>query len=156
MQASLCRTSNRPDRLDHGVGDHRHPHRAPPGLRYERLFPRWVLTNFSELIMLFEIANKNQFPFPVQSNAPVGLIKHPTISRFFLTFFSLYFSGVSEHPVLLQQIPEWKNGQDSMFGFSMAQFEQLILNKTFLLTLVDTVEQQPGFGIRDRVNTRNI
>ena len=59
---------------------------------------------------------------------------------------------MSEHPVLLQQIPEWKNGQDSMFGFSMAQFEQLILNKTFLLTLVDTVEQQPGFGIRDRVN----
>ena len=102
--------------------------------------------------MLFEIANKNQFPFPVQSNAPVGLMKHPTISRFFLILFSLYFSGVSEHPVLLQQIPEWKNGQDSMFGFSMAQFEQLILNKTFLLTLVDTVEQQPGFGIRDRVN----
>ena len=63
---------------------------------------------------------------------------------------------MSEHPVLLQQIPEWKNGQDSMFGFSMAQFEQLILNKTFLLTLVDTVEQQPGFGIRDRVNLRNI
>ena len=67
---------------------------------------------------------------------------------------NVFFPGVSEHPVLLQQIPEWQNGcgQDSMFGFSMAQFEQLILNKTFLLTLVDTVEQQPGFGIRDRVN----
>ena len=38
-----------------------------------------VLTNFSELVMLFEIANKNQFPFPVQSNAPVGLMKHPTV-----------------------------------------------------------------------------
>ena len=65
---------------------------------------------------------------------------------------NVFFPGVSEHPVLLKQIPEWQNGQDSMFGFSMAQFEQLILNKTFLLTLVDTVEQQPGFGIRDRVN----
>ena len=48
---------------------------------------RCVLTNFSEL--LFEIANKNQFPFPVQKNAPVGLIKHPTISQF---FFSIFFS----------------------------------------------------------------
>ena len=65
---------------------------------------------------------------------------------------NVFFPGVSEHPVLLKQIPEWQNGQDSMFGFSMAQFEQLILNKTFLLTLVHTVEQQPGFGIRDRVN----
>ena len=65
---------------------------------------------------------------------------------------NVFFPGVSEHPVLLKQIPEWQNGQDSMFGFSMAQFEQLVLNKTFLLTLVDTVEQQPGFGIRDRVN----
>lgn len=60
---------------------------------------------------------------------------------------NVFFPGVSEHPVLLQH--EW---HDSMFGFSMSQFEQLILNKTFLLTLVDTVEQQPNFGIRDRVN----
>ena len=62
---------------------------------------------------------------------------------------NVFFPGVSEHPVLLQQIPEWQNGcgaQDSMFGFSMAQFEQLILNKTFLLTLVDTV----GYG--DQIN----
>merc|ERR1719382_2412864 len=67
----------------------------------------------------------------------IPLLDHRT----FVT--KVFFPGVSEHPVLLQQIPEWKNGQDSMFGFSMAQFEQLILNKTFLLTLVDTVEQQP-------------
>ena len=43
---------------------------------------RCVLTNFSELLF-FEIVNKNQFLFPVQKNAPVGLMKHPTISRFF-------------------------------------------------------------------------
>ena len=48
------------------------------GQSYNDLF---VLTNISKLVMLFEIANKNQFPFPVQSNAPVGLMKHPTISR---------------------------------------------------------------------------
>ena len=34
----------------------------------------------------------------------------------------------------------------------MLQFEQLILNKMFLVTLIDTVERQPNFGIRDRVN----
>ena len=35
--------------------------------------------------MFFEIANKNQIPFPVQQNAPVLHIKHPTI------FFSKFF-----------------------------------------------------------------
>lgn len=64
---------------------------------------------------------------------------------------NVFFPGVSEHPVLLQQMPEWQS-HDSLFGFSMSQFEQLVLNKTFLLTLIDTVEQQPNFGIRDRVN----
>ena len=39
-----------------------------------------VLTNFSELVRLFEI-NMNRFPFPVEQNARVPLIKHPTISR---------------------------------------------------------------------------
>ena len=50
---------------------------------------RCVLTNFSEL--LFEIANNNQFPFPVQKNAPVGLMNHPTISRFFFLIFFFIF-----------------------------------------------------------------
>jgi hypothetical protein len=44
---------------------------------------RCVLTNFSELFMLFEIANINRFPVPVQQNAPDSLVKHPTISQFF-------------------------------------------------------------------------
>ena len=64
---------------------------------------------------------------------------------------NVFFPGVTEHPVLLKQLSEWQN-HDNMFGFSMSQFEQLILNKLFLVTLVDTVEQQPSFGIRDRVN----
>ena len=64
---------------------------------------------------------------------------------------NVFFPGVTEHPVLLKQIPEWQN-HDNMFGFSMSQFEQLLLNKVFLLTLVDTIERQPTFGIRDRVN----
>ena len=62
---------------------------------------------------------------------------------------NVFFPGVTEHPVLLKQLPEINS---TMFGFSMIQFEQLLLNKVFLLTLVDTIERQPTFGIRDRVN----
>jgi plexin A len=64
---------------------------------------------------------------------------------------NVFFPGVIDHPVLLKQLPEWQNG-NSMFGFSMVQFEQLLMNKTFIVTLIDTVEKQPSFGIRDRVN----
>ena len=64
---------------------------------------------------------------------------------------NVFFPGVIDHPVLLKQLPEWQNGS-SMFGFSMVQFEQLLMNKTFIITLIDTVEKQPSFGIRDRVN----
>ena len=62
---------------------------------------RCVLTNFSEL--LFEIANKNRFPFPVQKNALVALMNHPVISRFFVIFcFQLQ---VLRLPVLQWQNP---------------------------------------------------
>ena len=46
------------------------------------------MTNFSELVKLYVIANKNQFPFPVQQNVLVLLKKQPTISLF---IFSLFF-----------------------------------------------------------------
>lgn len=70
---------------------------------------------------------------------------------------NVFFPGVSEHPVLLKQVPDWQqNSSNSMFGFSMVQFEQLLLNKVFLVTLVDTVERQPTFGIRDRVNLASL
>ena len=37
---------------------------------------------------VYEIANKNRFPFPVQKNASVSLMKHPMISKIlFLKFF---------------------------------------------------------------------
>ena len=40
--------------------------------------------------MLFEIANINRFPFPVQQNAPGPFMMHPTCSRFFfLNFFQV-------------------------------------------------------------------
>ena len=41
---------------------------------------------------------------------------------------NVFFPGVTEHPVLLKQIPDWQN-HDNMFGFSMSQFEKLVLNK---------------------------
>lgn len=66
---------------------------------------------------------------------------------------NVFFPGVRDHPVLIKQ--DWSNNGgngSTVFGFSMLQFEQLILNKMFLVTLIDTVERQPNFGIRDRVN----
>ena len=68
---------------------------------------------------------------------------------------NVFFPGVVDHPVLLKQLPEWQSS-NSMFGFSMVQFEQLLMNKTFLITLIDTVERQPSFGIRDRVNLASL
>ena len=66
---------------------------------------------------------------------------------------NVFFPGVRDHPVLIKQ--DWTNtggNGSTVFGFSMLQFEQLIFNKMFLVTLIDTVERQPNFGIRDRVN----
>ena len=58
-----------------------------------RSYNSCILTNFSELVMLFEIANINWFPFPAQQNKSVLIMKHPNISRiFFLTFFSDFFT----------------------------------------------------------------
>ena len=58
---------------------------------------RCVLTNFSYFFLLFEIANINRFPFPVQKNMPDSLMNHPTISRFFFLFFFL-ISGTAFSP----------------------------------------------------------
>ena len=40
-------------------------------------------TKFNESGKINTISNQNRFPFPVQKNALVALMKHPTISRFF-------------------------------------------------------------------------
>ena len=53
---------------------------------------RCVLTNFSYFFLLFEIANINRFPFPVQKNMPDSLMNHPTISRFFFLISGTAFS----------------------------------------------------------------
>ncbi len=66
---------------------------------------------------------------------------------------NIFFPGVQDHPILIKQDWSSNSGNGStVFGFSMLQFEQLILNKMFLVTLIDTVERQPNFGIRDCVN----
>ena len=39
-------------------------------------------TKFNESGKINTISNQNRFPFPVQKNAPVALMKHPMISRF--------------------------------------------------------------------------
>ena len=52
-----------------------------------------VLTNLLCYLRI-KIANKNRCPFPVQKNAPVALMEHPTISRFFLFYFFFKFAQV--------------------------------------------------------------
>ena len=47
-------------------------------------------TKFNESGKINTISNQNRFPFPVQKNALVALMKHPTISRFF-KFFIFFF-----------------------------------------------------------------
>ena len=60
---------------------------------------------------------KNRFPFPVQKNAPVALINHPVISRFFVIFcFQLQ---VPRLPVL-----QWQNPTIlTSFKFEIAAIE---------------------------------
>jgi plexin A len=49
---------------------------------------------------------------------------------------NVFFPGVRDHPVLIQQ--DWSNNGgngSTVFGFSMLQFEQLIFNKMFLVPM---------------------
>uniref|UniRef100_A0A0K2UN22 PlexinBlike [Acyrthosiphon pisum] n=1 Tax=Lepeophtheirus salmonis TaxID=72036 RepID=A0A0K2UN22_LEPSM len=60
---------------------------------------------------------------------------------------NVFFPGVTDHPILnvSSEIEDRKS-------YSLSQMDQLIHNKCFLLTLIDTLEKQPSFSIRDRVN----
>lgn len=67
----------------------------------------------------------------------------------------VFFPGVSDHPVL--------NGHKGRINIlrtnydaAMLQFEQLINNKYFLLTFIETLESQRTFNIRDKVNVASL
>ncbi|XP_037578148.1 plexin-B isoform X1 [Dermacentor silvarum] len=67
----------------------------------------------------------------------------------------VFFPGVYEHP-LLQDNKVKNNGIYSNYEVAMSQFEQLILNKSFLVTFINTLESQKSFTIRDRVNVASL
>ena len=74
----------------------------------------------------------------------------PILSR--KTFMlNIFFPGVTNHPILIPQADKWPESC-TLTGLSMVQFEQLLLNKNFLLTLIECLESQVNFSIRDRIN----
>ncbi|XP_076363064.1 plexin-B-like isoform X2 [Tachypleus tridentatus] len=66
----------------------------------------------------------------------------------------VFFPGMTENPVL----KEFKqmNEPRTTYQLAMAQFEQLIYCKPFLLTFIDTLEDQRTFTIRDKVNVASL
>lgn len=67
----------------------------------------------------------------------------------------VFFPGVSDHPIL-----NGHKGRMNMlrtnYDAAMLQFEQLINNKFFLLTFIETLEAQRTFNIRDKVNVASL
>lgn len=63
----------------------------------------------------------------------------------------VFFPGVTDHPIL-----NGHKGRINMlrtnYDTAMLQFEQLINNKYFLLTFIETLEAQRTFNIRDKVS----
>lgn len=67
----------------------------------------------------------------------------------------VFFPGVYDHP-LLQDNKLKNNGVYSNYEVAMSQFQQLILNKSFLVVFINTLENQKSFTIRDRVNVASL
>lgn len=68
---------------------------------------------------------------------------------------NVFFPGVSDHPILNIQ-KSLINGPRTNYDAAMLQFEQLINNKCFLLSFIDTLEAQKSFNIRDKVNVASL
>uniref|UniRef100_A0A336MLE9 CSON001779 protein n=1 Tax=Culicoides sonorensis TaxID=179676 RepID=A0A336MLE9_CULSO len=67
----------------------------------------------------------------------------------------VFFPGVTDHPIL--NTPKIRiNAPRTNYDQAMLQFEQLINNKYFLLSFIETLEQQKTFNIRDKVNVASL
>ncbi|XP_068214934.1 plexin-B isoform X1 [Palaemon carinicauda] len=67
----------------------------------------------------------------------------------------VFFPGVADHPILND--PKGRShGARTNYDVAMLQFEQLIGNKHFLLSFIDTLESQKSFNIRDKVNVASL
>ncbi|XP_046429444.1 plexin-B [Neodiprion fabricii] len=67
----------------------------------------------------------------------------------------VFFPGVIDHPILNDPRPR-NNIPRTNYDAAMLQFEQLINNKCFILTFIDTLEAQKSFNIRDKVNVASL
>ncbi|XP_061706998.1 plexin-B [Cydia pomonella] len=67
----------------------------------------------------------------------------------------VFFPGVSDHPILNVQ-RQFINTPRTNYDAAMIQFEQLLNNKCFLLSFIDTLEAQKSFNIRDKVNVASL
>ncbi|XP_046407058.1 plexin-B isoform X3 [Ischnura elegans] len=65
----------------------------------------------------------------------------------------VFFPGVSDHPILKEGRI---SGPRTNYDAAMLQFEQLINNKYFILTFIETLEAQRTFNIRDKVNVASL
>ncbi|XP_014244949.1 plexin-B isoform X2 [Cimex lectularius] len=67
----------------------------------------------------------------------------------------VFFPGVRDHPILHN--PKSRiMGPTTNYDAAMMQFEQLIKNKYFILTFIETLEDQESFSIRDKVNVASL
>ncbi|XP_052127793.1 plexin-B [Frankliniella occidentalis] len=67
----------------------------------------------------------------------------------------VFFPGVIDHPILNE--PKVRmNGPRNNYDAAMLQFEQLLSNKCFILTFIETLEAQKSFNIRDKVNVASL
>lgn len=68
----------------------------------------------------------------------------------------VFFPGVSDHPILNSTKMRDQHSK-SNYDTAMMQFDQLLSNKYFLLTFIETLEaQRSSFSIRDRVNVASL
>ncbi|CAF4870399.1 unnamed protein product [Pieris macdunnoughi] len=67
----------------------------------------------------------------------------------------VFFPGVSDHPILNVK-RQYINTPRTNYDAAMFQFEQLLNNKCFLLSFIDTLESQKSFNIRDKVNVASL
>ncbi|XP_022239400.1 plexin-B-like [Limulus polyphemus] len=66
----------------------------------------------------------------------------------------VFFPGVCDHPLLQDKM--MSNGFCSNYDVAMNHFQQLLLNKTFLILFITVLESQKTFTIRDRVNVASL
>ncbi|KAH0546188.1 plexin-B [Cotesia glomerata] len=67
----------------------------------------------------------------------------------------VFFPGVLDHPILSD--PRSRSALSrSNYDTAMIQFEQLVNNKCFILTFIETLEAQKDFNIRDKVNVASL